>query len=504
MKFLQYSILLLVYIGITNKIHSQQTDWAPVGATWYYNETFPFSGDIDFLKITSTGDTVIKNQNCKILESDGLVGYLTRPTIEYMYESEDIIYYFESELDTFLVLYDFGAEEGEDYMVMMKDWFGEYDSSIVHIDSVGVIDINGSQRRLQYVTISNLDFAEFHAGPEIYSSRIIEGIGDVDMFLFNFHPYHDNVAFDGNVAQSLRCYQDSIVGLYSTGIVDSCDAVYPYVDHPPEVYRPIDFENGIWVHEGYEKGPLTWYDQLYCDGDTMIGGYKAYRLKKIQLIPKMGEPGFDISGPTNEGLIYENGIKQVFFKPETEDGFDLIYDFNIELYDTVYHGEDTFIVNGIDSVEICGIYHKRYKSDQYCYLPEQNVLIEGIGFSNGLLGPNQITCGESHYYLYCYTERQNTKCSDCNPVVGNQDKDMRLILYPNPASSTLRIEIDQQKSSECIIFIYDSFGRLVTAFNEINGAGVELDVSAFKPGIYFYSIFNENEGEGLSGKFVVK
>jgi hypothetical protein len=43
--------------------------------------------------------------------------------------------------------------------------------------------------------------------------------------MFNWYPW-SNIACDGNYTSGLRCYQDSDIGLYSTGVVDSCDYVY--------------------------------------------------------------------------------------------------------------------------------------------------------------------------------------------------------------------------------------------------------------------------------------
>jgi hypothetical protein len=60
--------------------------------------------------------------------------------------------------------------------------------------------------------------------PMTYNSTIIEKIGDIN-YMFNWYPWSSLVC-DGNYSTGLRCYQDSDIGLYSTGIVDSCNYEY--------------------------------------------------------------------------------------------------------------------------------------------------------------------------------------------------------------------------------------------------------------------------------------
>lgn len=56
-----------------------------------------------------------------------------------------------------------------------------------------------------------------------YSSAIIEGIGDIQD-LFNIVPRSAG-ACDGNYSKGLRCYEDNILGYYSTGLADSCNEI---------------------------------------------------------------------------------------------------------------------------------------------------------------------------------------------------------------------------------------------------------------------------------------
>jgi hypothetical protein len=77
-----------------------------------------------------------------------------------------------------------------------------------------------------------------------------------------------------------------------------------------------------------------------------------------------------------------------------------------------------FSITKTDSIEYCGKYHKRFILNSQP--PE--TLIEGIGFSNGLLGfQNDPSIGESYYELYCYTEWNNLQCPDCELLLNPQE-----------------------------------------------------------------------------------
>ena len=59
--------------------------------------------------------------------------------------------------------------------------------------------------------------------------------------MFNWYPW-SNIACDGNYTSGLRCYKDSELGLYSTGIVDSCNYVFEWTNiEDIESYPKIDF-----------------------------------------------------------------------------------------------------------------------------------------------------------------------------------------------------------------------------------------------------------------------
>jgi len=471
-----------------------QDPWPPLGAKWYYGETHAFSPEISFMTMESVGDSIVDGKLCRILVKSS-TSCDNRPQVEFIHvNNSGELYFYDSDLPGFQKLLDFEAEIGETWTVKLSRAGETSDSVLYRVDSISSWNVNGMELREFHTTLS-------YKGPNYgydHSSSYIERIGDTDFFF----PW--NLGFcDANFFHGLRCYQDSVIGYYETRIADSCNAVYPNEVPSPQDYIPMDFENGVWIHKGYLKGPVDWYDQLYCDGYLMMDGNKAYRLKKMTMYPKLNGPGYEIYGPSNQGFIYENGDMQVFYKREMEDEFEMIYDFNIGPNDTVDHGEDIFVVNAIDSVEICGRYHRRYMANRYCDFPEQNTITEGVGFSNGLLGTFNVVCGEASYYLYCYTEWGNLECTDCSPIVGKIRNELRSVVYPNPASGSLRIDL-ARACSECTLVIYDSIGKWVSTYSLNHSNCMEVDVSAYNPGIYFYNIQDNSMGRGAYGKFIVE
>lgn len=191
--------------------------FAPVGAEWYYDEQFAFEGDIDYIKFTVEKDTMIFGQQCKKITKRHKLYCNERPDTEYVYASNDTVYFLDTIFNEFQVLYVFDADPGESWMIKVKDEEQEVDTVTITVNSVSTREINGQNLRALEVTY----FKNDEHMPMTYSSTIIEKIGDIH-YMFNWYPW-SMIACDGNYTRGLRCYQDLDIGLYSTGIRDSCD-----------------------------------------------------------------------------------------------------------------------------------------------------------------------------------------------------------------------------------------------------------------------------------------
>jgi hypothetical protein len=198
-------ILLILYLTLSFSMMAQT--WAPIGATWHYTKSFEYPPYLySYLKIVSEKDTVINSINCR-----KMLRYLPGPTGTpntyvynlYMYEQGRKIYYYVSSLNRFCLLYDFNANAG--------DWWilDEYPASwgdTVKVISTSTININGNTRKT--MVLDNTCFQY------VFSGLTIEGIGNWS-YMFP--------TFDMNTYGPLRCYQDNIIGLYTTGVTPSCE-----------------------------------------------------------------------------------------------------------------------------------------------------------------------------------------------------------------------------------------------------------------------------------------
>jgi hypothetical protein len=205
----------------------------------------------------------------------------------------------------------------------------------------------------------------------------------------------------------------------------------------PQEYIPMDFEKGIWFEESFQKeGDQEWI-HWYCKGDTLVNDQRFYKLfRNIVTYSWIGE--LDTIIGQYFGLIRNSENRQVILKSFYSDS--VLYDFNLSVGDTIHGIYDDFIVNAIDSVEICGKYHKRFV-DYYGVSPFQLTLIEGIGFSNGFLGRFEpFLQGESTRWMYCYTEKNNPNCPECESPLGIRPAYSNIKVYPNPARDHIIIQ----------------------------------------------------------------
>ena len=212
--------LIFTVTLIVSTITFYGQEFAPIGAEWYYNEQFAFSGDINYIKFTSEKDTLIYGENCKKITKRHKIVCNNRPNTEFIFSRNDTVFFLDTAFNEFQILYDFNANPTDSWIIKIKDEDQEIDSITIRVDSISTIQINERNLKTLYVTYEKHD----ENMPEIYSSTIIEGIGDIK-YMFNWYPW-SNVVCDGNYTSGLRCYQDSNIGLYSTGIADSCDYVY--------------------------------------------------------------------------------------------------------------------------------------------------------------------------------------------------------------------------------------------------------------------------------------
>src|SRR5690606_6170088 len=200
------NILYLVLIVLGSKLNAQNI--YPNGAKWYYNQPSIFSPDINFSTLEVIGDTVINSIPCKKLNKLSGCDFLSG--LVFIYSDSNKVYFFNSSLQSFKLLYDFNANSGDSWVVYPES--PSLDSLTISVDSTSTEIINGNTVKVLYTTNSS------SPGCFGIGGKIIEKIGSVGYF---FPQYCICDPSSG----PLRCYSDSSIGLYETGIADSCDQI---------------------------------------------------------------------------------------------------------------------------------------------------------------------------------------------------------------------------------------------------------------------------------------
>lgn len=202
LKTMKNSALFLL-ATLMHLVAMAQLEFAPVGATWYYTET---DGPlVDYILMTCVSDSTANGITYKTLVADQ--SCLNGDT-QVLAQKGDSVFWLSPAIDTFQLLYDFGAQEGDNWPLWIKD--DPNDDTIVwnhSVDSTWIDTINGYPLRAMRVTYGN------------YTSTVIEQFGNLKYLLYLYNKWEP---CDLNYPHGLRCYSDSIIGHYETGIADSC------------------------------------------------------------------------------------------------------------------------------------------------------------------------------------------------------------------------------------------------------------------------------------------
>lgn len=215
---------LFVFMGLLGLVSSAQ-QWAPVGAKWYYDEQFAFSGNVDYILYSSEKDTLFKGQICrKITKRHDLVCDF-RPPFELMFDRNDSVFFYDPQLDIFQLLYVFNANKYDSWSLKIhEEQTGRDDTLNIVVDSTGIMVANNQSLRLLYVTYS----VRYETDSARYHSMIVEKFGDL-AFMFNFYPFW-GVVCDGNWSGGIRCYEDPVMGTYHFPLMDSCEYIWTGID----------------------------------------------------------------------------------------------------------------------------------------------------------------------------------------------------------------------------------------------------------------------------------
>jgi len=175
---------------------------------WYY-EILNSDGSITYQHLVCTGDTVVQGKRPKVIvrsnthyDRDGQ----TEVTHEYIFEENNIVYWWNKDLEEFTVLYDLGAQPGDSWVIKVGT-----ESITMHVDALENIEYEGNTYRMLRVSDEN----------DFFSGNIVYGIGH----LTSFFPEQLMTRRKGYRVEGLRCFWVGDELVFKIGDVD-CDAIY--------------------------------------------------------------------------------------------------------------------------------------------------------------------------------------------------------------------------------------------------------------------------------------
>lgn len=283
-----------------------------------------------------------------------------------------------------------------------------------------------------------------------------------------------------------------------------------------QTYHQFPDSNAVWCADrgllNYQ--PLdtdeyhTYTYQQYLLGDTLINGVAYHKIIENGIFSWVAIPPYYMGSLPYYNQYdgcYRESNKQIFYVPPSTTTEYLLYDFNLNIGDTLpptyVNGAGSIVVTSIDSIYDGNSYRKRFNlstADTTLWQWAGNYLyasiIEGIGSTHGLL-----------WYLEPYFEiggalfsfKQNgiviypDTISSCE-ITGIQNilpRNNSIELFPNPAATTLTLIVHDMKTVSASIEIYNSIGDIIYSKNIFIGQET-IDISDLPSGIYLLKFQN--------------
>ncbi len=262
--------------------------------------------------------------------------------------------------------------------------------------------------------------------------------------------------------------------------------------------------NKIWSEAIInEMNQITENYYFKFSGDTTIA---SFQYKKIM----RSDDEFMTSWyHYNNYYIREDTSKKVFLNLNDGNPDKLIYDFGVNIGDTVtieYPVIINVVVDTMYSVNILGLNRNKIVIDESGCKYE---LIEGIGNTTlensqisicGLFIPATGLCpavGGDHKEILCVKEDGNliyqnpnyTECFYITNVTFNRLNNT-VNIYPNPANTEINIEL-AKNNENTKIEIFNNIGQIVYSADTKNNIE-KIDISKLSSGMYFVKLSNRN------------
>lgn len=280
-------------------------------------------------------------------------------------------------------------------------------------------------------------------------------------------------------------------------------------------YIAFPTENASWnifiKSTCHEEEPVPYVASFYLDGDSTCQGISYSKLfSAVQSSAQQNSEFWGLLREEEKKVFYRGGgfLFNDFNEKEV-----LLYDFNTEAGDTVFHTDHTSdfsVIIEIDSVLIGENYRKRYKVNQARgYYHEFEYWIEGIGgVKDGLLTAvtDVTTCGQHFWEFICFEQEGETiylneTYSDCqasksiNSVEENAELNFVTLAY-NRVNNSLTINRNAYKGKFSNMEVFNMNGQKLANY-PLNGDAHSWILPFEKPNSFCIAIVRDEQGKML-------
>ena len=262
-------------------------------------------------------------------------------------------------------------------------------------------------------------------------------------------------------------------------------------------YQPVGVENAHWFMYATPDGVVLDNHAFVVRGDTLINSMAYKKLYYQDFAP---EPTYLLEEEYLWGVVRDDSLERkvyvIAFEPYVY-GYQcpigeeqLLFDFSILPGDStaqcLWVEDHPWILDSTFVTYKYGADRKTLFTSHYDGI--QSEIYEGIGSNNGLLGTLKymITISEDYYWLIKYCIGSDEDCGIISGTNVATISERGGFLFPNPATSEVRIAFADSSNTHYRLCITDSMGKVYLDEALPYGASDHtVSVADWPPGVYF-------------------
>lgn len=275
-------------------------------------------------------------------------------------------------------------------------------------------------------------------------------------------------------------------------------------------YHPFPSKNTVWAEYFHPSGghyPNTYHYFALKDNDTIIKGYIYHKLYfSYDTIFTEAKLCGGIREENKRVYYYSIDSLTCVNRPIPVDSEIILYDFNLELHDTIIGPEfrvrqpGKLILLEIDSILI-GQDYRKINTFGYpiTYIIKDAQWVEGIGCLRGLFADiGYMLNNDLVSDLICFIQDEKVlyhynlynQCYNLNPnAVKLLPSSPKVKIIPNPVGSTTKIEFEKPEFQKLVIS--DQSGKKLKEYNIKGKQSLVIKKGELPGGLYFLSVYDK-------------